>query len=71
MATIAPNSGMFILLLVSGTQLVMIRQENERTLAINIAIFKDGQTEAEYRTCMSAMNIHILAFYLLPDTPAN
>jgi len=50
MATIAPNSGIFILLLVSGTQLVMIRQENERTPVINIAIFKDGQMEAECRT---------------------
>jgi len=36
-------------LVVSGTQLVMTRQENYRTLVINIAIFKDGQTEAECR----------------------
>jgi len=50
MATIAPNSGVFILLLVSGTQLVMIRKENKSILALNIAIFKDGQTEAECRT---------------------
>jgi len=50
MAAIALNSGLFILLLVSGTQLVMIRKENERTLVVNIAIFKDGQTEAEFRT---------------------
>jgi len=32
----------------------MIRQENERTLVINIAIFKDRQTEAECRARMSS-----------------